>query len=382
MDKATYYLFFSIPLLSFAGCTLAAFVMRKRNRSMSLMSIICLLTTVCVFFELLRNSIPEVHSPLFSVGGLLSAAFILPFGYSYLMEFMHPYWLSWRNAFNIFFAPALLTSGIYFIQCTQEPLPLITTYEQVWQYADRPEMIIRFILALFVPVYAIILGFFVRAKRRQHERRIADDFSYTEGVNLKWINSIIIMYILYGIFTFIAASFEGAWAKIIFGVIMTIFPIINVSLCARQKELYTEQDIAFEEETESVQAEEDTAQQQITEESQETLKEQLLYLFEKEAIYTDPELSLSKVAFLLGTNRTYLSNTINESLQTNFYKLVNDYRINKAIEMMQDEALSGEKFSRVIKLSGFNSTSSFYKIFKEKTGKTPRQMREEITTNN
>lgn len=42
------------------------------------------------------------------------------------------------------------------------------------------------------------------------------------------------------------------------------------------------------------------------------------------------------MADLLGTNRTYLSQVINEQTQQNFTQYINNYRINEAIRLLSD----------------------------------------------
>ena len=97
-------------------------------------------------------------------------------------------------------------------------------------------------------------------------------------------------------------------------------------------------------------------------------------LLEEKQIYKNPDLRLSDVALMLGTNRTYLSRTVNDEMNTNFCDLINDYRVKHAKVLLEN---SDEKTSleEIALLSGFNGTSSFYRIFKEKTDLTPGKYR-------
>mgnify|MGYP000034235693 FL=1 len=50
---------------------------------------------------------------------------------------------------------------------------------------------------------------------------------------------------------------------------------------------------------------------------------------QEDAVYKENFLTKERVADLLGTNRTYLSQVINEQTQQNFTQYINNYRINE-----------------------------------------------------
>lgn len=105
------------------------------------------------------------------------------------------------------------------------------------------------------------------------------------------------------------------------------------------------------------------------------LNKGLQKLLEEKQIYNNPDLRLSDVALMLGTNRSYLSRLINDEMGTTFCELINDYRVKNAKLLIEnsDEEIYLEDIASV---SGFNGTSSFYRIFKEKTGLTPGKYRQ------
>ena len=105
------------------------------------------------------------------------------------------------------------------------------------------------------------------------------------------------------------------------------------------------------------------------------LNKGLQKLLEEKQIYTNPDLRLSDVALMLGTNRSYLSRAINDEMNTTFCELINDYRVKNAKLLIENsnEEISLEDIASV---SGFNGASSFYRTFKEKTGLTPGKYRQ------
>jgi AraC-like DNA-binding protein len=105
------------------------------------------------------------------------------------------------------------------------------------------------------------------------------------------------------------------------------------------------------------------------------LNKGLQKLLKEKQIYKNPDLHLSDVALMLGTNRSYLSRVVNDEMHTSFCDLINDYRVRHAKALLEkaDEEIPLEE---IASMSGFNGTSSFYRIFKEKTGLTPGKYRQ------
>ena len=89
-------------------------------------------------------------------------------------------------------------------------------------------------------------------------------------------------------------------------------------------------------------------------------------------LYLDANLSLQKLANHVAISPNYISQTLNETLSINFFDFVNQWRIEAAkpkIIANQDTVLN------IALEVGFNARSSFYKAFKQETGKTPSEFR-------
>ncbi|WP_299431360.1 helix-turn-helix domain-containing protein [uncultured Aquimarina sp.] len=100
-------------------------------------------------------------------------------------------------------------------------------------------------------------------------------------------------------------------------------------------------------------------------------KEELLHALTKNQLYKDSELTILKLAKHLDWPVNNLSRIINDTLHTNFTDLINSYRV-EAFKQKLIESDS-DKYS-ILGLSeeaGFNSKTSFYRIFKKETGMTP-----------
>lgn len=86
------------------------------------------------------------------------------------------------------------------------------------------------------------------------------------------------------------------------------------------------------------------------------------------AIY-DPEFSLGILAEEIGSNRKYVSQTINARFNTNFRTLVNQARIREAMRRLDDKRQYGDySIEGIAESVGFRSRSSFSTWFKRFTG--------------
>ncbi|MGZ3810618.1 MAG: ABC transporter permease, partial [Mucilaginibacter sp.] len=87
--------------------------------------------------------------------------------------------------------------------------------------------------------------------------------------------------------------------------------------------------------------------------------------------YQDPELSLSSLADKLELTTHELSRILNTVLKKSFNDFINEYRVQDAIRKMQDRANDHITLLGIAYESGFNSQSTFNRIFKQLTGKSP-----------
>lgn len=100
--------------------------------------------------------------------------------------------------------------------------------------------------------------------------------------------------------------------------------------------------------------------------------ERMHILFERDCVYLNPRLRLTELANILGTNRTYLSQFINQCCDSSFYDFVNDYRIHHAKLLLHS---TDDNLDVIAMKSGFNSLSTFRRAFMQREGKSPTEYR-------
>lgn len=115
----------------------------------------------------------------------------------------------------------------------------------------------------------------------------------------------------------------------------------------------------------------------IDEEKGDNLFHRLERLMSVEKAFTDSNLTRETVAECLGTNRTYLSQTVSKHTGENFTAYVNYFRINEALRLLADPTCD-MPLKAIPAEVGFSSQTTFYKFFREKTGMTPAQYRQNV----
>ena len=106
--------------------------------------------------------------------------------------------------------------------------------------------------------------------------------------------------------------------------------------------------------------------------TQDFLTEDIITLFEKKQIFLRQGLKIDDIARECTSNRTYVSNCINNYYGQSFTSLVNSFRVNYAKDLILSSG-STMKLSVVCNNSGFSDEVSFIRNFKKFTGMTPSE---------
>lgn len=99
---------------------------------------------------------------------------------------------------------------------------------------------------------------------------------------------------------------------------------------------------------------------------------------ETNMFYQDAELTLSSLAEKLELQAKELSRIVNTGLKKSFNDFINEYRVRDAILKMQDPAFDHITLLGIAFDAGFNSKSTFNRIFKQMTGKSPVEYKVEL----
>ena len=105
------------------------------------------------------------------------------------------------------------------------------------------------------------------------------------------------------------------------------------------------------------------------------LLKKIIDIMEVEKIYRQSDLTIQQLASEIAVPKHYISQIINEQLDSGFIDFVNRYRVEEAKEKLQEEHLKGLSILVIGQQVGFHAKSTFYTAFKKYTNSTPAAFR-------
>jgi len=308
-----------------------------------------------------------------------------PLYYYYIRLLTHDLKINWRwswillpsialSAFSFFIyfstspdnMQAYIHSVMYHEEGYTEPLPLLMTLETFKNGAFK----------VIFPIQVILSVYFGYKLINQYNKTLKDFYSNTGGKDLSHIKWLLFAFIFASIISVISSQI-GKDFFINKGTLLAI-PSVTHSLFLffigyvgfYQNFTITDfaNDLNSTNKTDECEDENSILSQTIS-------KIQLNQLLEEKELFKNPELRISDIALMLGTNRTYISRIINETMQINFCDWVNSYRITHAKKLMKSPYSNDLTLSEISEKSGFKSVSTFYRLFKEKEGIPPGEYR-------
>ncbi|HCM33229.1 MULTISPECIES: helix-turn-helix domain-containing protein [Chryseobacterium] len=212
---------------------------------------------------------------------------------------------------------------------------------------------------------------------RKHQRKIQQFSSNTEGIDLNWLEYIIlvlfavnIIYVIYNLFY--DPKSLNFFINTVF--LLVIYCVGYYSL--KEKEIYPleekqrEELISINEDSDS----EDVKRKLISDEELLKIKIQLERIMNIQKPYLDSELNLIKLAEMLSVSTHHLSYVINTGFGKNFFQYINEFRVEYAKKLLK-ETDSKLSILGIAYESGFNSKTSFNTTFKKLTGQTPSEFK-------
>ena len=196
-----------------------------------------------------------------------------------------------------------------------------------------------------------------------YNRVLRENFSNTENLDLEWLWKLLIFFILFLAIWAYSALQTSISADILYNVVS------GVLWCVICYNIYKQQPLVLAEEP--LAAVDAPIEVEV---SQPGFAKELVRLFEEQKIWLNPHLTIGEVAQQLGSNRTYLSDYLNRTLGTTFYEYVNDYRVRAVAEQLAIPECS-LTIEAIAENCGFNSMSTFRRVFMRRYGCTPTRYR-------
>ncbi|MCG7535978.1 helix-turn-helix transcriptional regulator [Pseudoalteromonas sp. OOF1S-7] len=337
MEFSRYFLFFFASLGAFNGLLLTAWIYHKRQELAGApwLSLLLLMLSVRIGKSVAFYFSPELSKDILQLG-LSACCLIGPSLFSFCFRAINPekYRVLLRWHFAAWVSAVLLLGGLY-------PYHSHLELWQNWIYRGSSY---------------VWLGYLLAASWLYRGKLVA---LWSTPSRLTWRDMPLV--VLGGGWLIWLAYYTAAYTSYIMGALsfsMVLYlSIVVYSGADRTTVKYAAQRISVQQSRE--------------------LSAKLAQLLDEEQLFTDPGMSLPRLARRLGVSHTKLSQFLNQHYGCNFNQYLNRYRVEYAqVLLCQQQSLT---IDHVAELCGFNASSTFYTAFKKYSGQTPSQFRAKNT---
>lgn len=271
---------------------------------------------------------------------------VVPLALMLLYRLTHPRGMRWL--------PALANATPYVVALVAYSIqPSAIVYEGI--------LLVAVVHSFFIIAYGVVTV-------RQFNQWLTANFSSNDNLSLRWMRLFLLLYVALAVVWLVATKSSEQYVAATYNVMCSIILGLLCYFVYRQEDMLEAlqsadlvDDTPVKEESPSGEATPGCTPNYHFDETFETV-------FSDKMVYLNPTLNINDLARELGTNRTYVSNYINQQLHTTFYEYVNDWRVKRAICLLTTTNLT---LQEVATQSGFNSISSFRRYFVSKEGVTP-----------
>ena len=204
----------------------------------------------------------------------------------------------------------------------------------------------------------------------RHGRYIRENYSYTEYIDVGWtVRCGVLLFVCLTLY--MIAFTDETWLSGAVFQLICVFTWLYLYSFSRKHQVVEVPDAIFAfpwVKQEKVHGE------IMSKELHDMIAVHLDVCMNQSKMYLNPKLSLQDMAAEIGTNRTYLSEYLNTTLNMTFYEYVNEFRVREACRIMDAMTADDRKsMTEIAELAGFNSISTFNRSFRKMKGVTPGQ---------
>lgn len=249
----------------------------------------------------------------------------------------------------------------------------------------------------YFPTYAILVMSFISLHMmayffntyflvEKYEGRVKEDSADSAVLTVTWLKRLSLYFCLFAALFYLSAiqylmlPVEHDWmvTVLVVGVVVFIFHLTYSTY--RQPDLFA----LFQPGTlPTLDTFEEKPKYQNTQLAPEQIshyRDQLLHTMSHKRPYLDGELRVAQLAESLNMPPHHLSQVINVAFEQSFFDFINQYRVSHAKTLL-GQAGGRDSILDTALASGFNSKSSFNRVFKRETGMTPTEFLVELGKN-
>ena len=222
-------------------------------------------------------------------------------------------------------------------------------------------------------VFNLTLLYIILKKIKEHQNKVTDYYSDIENKTLLWIETIVYIFLFFHAF-WILEDFIGFQNEVVTryfsfsSVILTFFMIYWIAYNGfSQQEIFTTSLFQIEEKKE-VFVDEDTKEK----------FEEVSKIIEKDKLYLEGSLNLRMLSKKVNIKERELSKLIKTHTHKNFYHFVNQFRVKEFKKLVTSPKATQLSLLGLAQEAGFSSKSTFYTVFKNMEGVTPKQYQDSL----
>lgn len=216
---------------------------------------------------------------------------------------------------------------------------------------------------------------------KRYHKHVKDVYANEKGKRLGWLVGIFVLIVFTWVYAFVVLvvgdrlTTLGVSESGVIVLLTTIVWLISAN-GLRQRPGFEEESPPDVSTTASIKTE--TRVQNTYERSALTksdlmqIADKLKEAIHKEEMHLRDDLTLAKLSECVSVPPQYVSQTLSQGMETNFFDFINSARIDSAKQLLIDSKMS---VLDIAMTTGFNSRSSFYKAFKQFAGETPSHYR-------
>lgn len=262
-----------------------------------------------------------------------------------------------RKKDAVHFIPVFLQFGLYLFLTFQDYSYKRWYWREVHQpYTYRIEFIGTFIsLAIYLLTSLRLLS--------RYQKWVNNHFSEVSKLKLNWLRVVLAIMLVLCVQWFVEVILREGFNNYIFNYSILILGIATLVLAfggIRQSNL---SEVSFVEEIPEAKAMVDFIDDELI--------KMIIDQMEKEKDYLNPTLTLKDFAKAMDQSPRLISQHINHGLNQSFIDFVNTYRVNEVKRRIESDDKKKYTLLAIGFDSGFNSKSTFQRIFKKHTGVAP-----------
>lgn len=272
------------------------------------------------------------------------------------------------------FIPVLFEVFLFLIEVFQG-IPQNKGYFQTETYFIFEPIITALAICSF-----LIYGYLGRKRIQQYHHWVEQNYSNYHRYNLNWLLRLSTLFIIlvafwmgYFLIDFFLFNFQLSFIDYYpFHLFLAVFSIwLSVEAFLNPVIIYSDKVVKS------------NGNKKLKHEDSAELNDQAKWLkneIEHHLLYLDPELSLKSLADTLNMHPNYVSKLINEGLNQSFSDCINQYRVDAVLKKLESSSEVNYSMLAIALDCGFNSKTTFNRVFKKFMNKTPIQYKSELNT--